>query len=160
MYGLEDFDENIARLEAEKKEIADQKQDALTNFENSGKVLITKEIADNNQERISRLEEDAAASGKTLTEFLARVKVLSMRVAEEYEPRLGREFLQEDKLEQLIQVFENGMAANMTEAQELVRTGKLQPTLSAFPELPPEESVEEENPADQEKIRLKKPGKT
>lgn len=52
------------------------------------------------------------------------------------------------------------MAANMTEAQELVRTGKLQPTLSAFPELPPEESVEEENPADQEKIRLKKPGKT
>ena len=160
MYGLEDFDENIARLEAEKKEIADQKQDALTNFENSGKVLITKEITDNNQERISHLEEDAAASGKTLTEFLARVKVLSMRVAEEYEPRLGREFLQEDKLEQLIQVFENGMAANMTEAQELVRTGKLQPTLSAFPELPPEESVEEENPADQEKIRLKKPGKT
>ena len=51
-----------------------------------------------------------------------------------------------------VPVFENGMAANMTEAQELVRTGKLQPTLSAFPELPPEESVEEENPADQEKM--------
>lgn len=139
MYGLERFDEEIAALEQEKGEIADQKQNALTNFENSGKVLIAKEITDNNQERISKLEEETAAASRTLTDFQAKVKMLTMKMAEKYEPLLGREFLQEDKLELLRQVFENGMAANMTEAQEMVRAGKTTPVLSAMPELPDEE---------------------
>lgn len=139
MYGLESYDEEISRLEQEKGEIADQKQSALTNFENSGKVLISKEITDNNQARISQLEQEATAARQTLNDFQGKVKVLSMKMAEKYEPLLGREFLQTDKLELLQQVFENGMAANLTEAQALVRAGKTTPTLTALPELPEEE---------------------
>jgi len=124
MYGLEKHDQEIGKLEDEKAEIAAQKQTALTNFENSGKVLITKEITDNNKERIDQLEQETEKANQILNDFQARVKILMMKVTESFEPLLGREFLNTDKIDRLLEVLERGLAANITEAQEFVRAGK------------------------------------
>ena len=124
MYDLADYDDEIAKLEAEKTDIANQKQHALTNFENTGKVLISKEIMDNNRERLEQLEADAADAAQLLGEVQAKVKAQTLTVTEQYEPLLGREFLQAEKIERLLEAFEVGGAANITEAQDMVRAGK------------------------------------
>ena len=124
MYGLEKHDQEIEKLEDEKAEIAAQKQTALTNFENSGRILITKEITDNNKERIDQLEQETEKANQILNDFQAQVKTLTMRVTEKFEPLLGREFLNPDKIDRLLEVLEHGFAANITEAQEFVRAGK------------------------------------
>ncbi len=123
MYGLEKFDREIQKLEQDKVDIANQKQEALTNFENSGKVLITQEITENNQERISQLESDYNHSSEQLAEYRDRQRKTAMILAERFEPLLGKEFMQEEKLDALIQAISSGQAANITEAQELVRAG-------------------------------------
>ena len=123
MYGLEKFDREIRKLERDKEEIAGQKQAALTNFENSGKVLIAQEITDNNQDRISTLENDFNYAADQLAEYRDKLRRASMTVAERFEPLLGKEFLQEEKLDALLGAIASGQAKNITEAQELVRAG-------------------------------------
>ncbi len=123
-YGLEDYDAEIYRLESEKAEVATKKQEALTTFENNGKVLLSKEIMENNQERIHQLEEDVMMAADVLSELQAQGKTLSRQITENYEPLLGREFLNTEKIDRMLVMFREGQVANITEAQELVRAGK------------------------------------
>ncbi|WP_434310085.1 hypothetical protein [Hominifimenecus sp. rT4P-3] len=123
MYGLEKFDREIEKLEEEKIGVANQKQEALTHFENTGKVLIAQEITENNHDRISKLDADFTHSSELLAEYRERLRKATMILTERYEPMLGREFLQEEKLDALLAAISSGQAANITEAQELVRAG-------------------------------------
>ena len=85
--------------------------------------MITQEITENNQERISQLESDYNHSSEQLAEYRDRQRKTAMILAERFEPLLGKEFMQEEKLDALIQAISSGQAANITEAQELVRAG-------------------------------------
>ena len=123
MYGLEKFDQEIQKLEREKEKIAGQKQTALTNFESDGQMRIAQEITDNNQERISALEQDFNYASEQMAQYREKLRRISMTVAERFEPMLGKEFLQEEKLDALLGALASGQAKNITEAQELVRAG-------------------------------------
>lgn len=143
MYGLEKFDREIRKLEEDKEAIAAQKQAALTNFETDGKVRIAQEITDNNQERISALEQNFNYASEQMAEYRDKLRRISMTIAERFEPMLGKEFLQEDKLDALLGVLSNGQAKNITEAQELVRAG----TPIALVESPAEPEADPEVPS-------------
>lgn len=148
MYGLEKFDREIRKLEEDKDEIASQKQAALTNFETDGKVRIAQEITDNNQERISALEQNFNYASEQMAEYRDKLRRISMTIAERFEPMLGKEFLQEEKLDALLSVLSNGQAKNITEAQELVRAG----TPIALVEAPAEPEPQELEPVTLEPV--------
>ena len=124
MYGLEEFDETIRRLDQEKTEITEQKTEALNTFEDNGRVLLTQEITENNRERLAELEEKGNQASRDLEKIQSRLKALSLEATEKYESLLGKEFFQEEKIDLLIEAFEVGGAVNITDAQEMVRTGK------------------------------------
>ena len=46
---------------------------------------------------------------------------MTINVTDEYESRIGREFMSPDKLEALIRIFEEEKADSLSEAQELYR---------------------------------------
>lgn len=121
LYNLEKYDKEIREIEKEIREISARKEDALYVFENNTALVLTKEIKQNSQERLNQLssrKEECEGLYKTLS---AQLKTMTINVADQYESRIGREFMSPEKLDALIKIFQEGKANSLSEAQELYR---------------------------------------
>jgi len=120
-YGLENFDEDIEKLEGEAAEIAEQKKDALLTFENSTIMLITSEIKRQYEEKISSLKADNDKVIADTAQAENKIKALTLKIASEYEPVLGKDLINLDRIESLINIIEAGNATNISEAVQFHR---------------------------------------
>jgi uncharacterized phage infection (PIP) family protein YhgE len=115
-YGLENYDEELNTLDKEQADIANQKKEALLVFENTTSRMIADEIRAKHEDGLSKMKQDYDTICAEVKKVDARVKDLSIKVAREYEPFLGKEFLTPDKLEALTNIMQAGNAANISEA--------------------------------------------
>jgi len=121
IYNLEKYDREIQEIEDEIKDIRLRKEDALHVFETDTALVLTKEIKQNNQDRIDQLSSrktDCENLSKTLSSQLKEMKI---NVADKYESRIGREFMAPDKLGALIRMLQEERAESLSEAQEMYR---------------------------------------
>lgn len=120
-YGLENFDEDLKKLDEEVAEIAQQKKDALLTFENTTIQIITSEIRRQFEEKIATLKAENEALNVKSSQADSMIKALTLKMASEYEPFIGRDLITLDRIESLINIIEAGNASNISEAVQFHR---------------------------------------
>lgn len=126
-YDLQSYDEELSKLEKEEDDILAQKKVALETFENTTKQVIGTEIRDSNEEKLSGLkaEYDTACAEAKKTED--KIKALTLKIAGEYEPLLGKDLMTLDRLEALTNIILAGNATNISEAIAFYRQNMSKP---------------------------------
>lgn len=125
-YNLERFDDDIARTEQELIEISSKKKDAINTFNQVTKIILTDEIEENDRPKLEQLQQDFSTVSKNLSGTESQIKEKTLEIADLYEPFLGKEFLDGQKLSELSSLIQSGSAANLTEAINLYRENKKQ----------------------------------
>lgn len=115
-YDLEKYDDEIACIEQELEEISAKKRDALAAFDKVTKNIISDEIAAGQRQRLQQMEQALAETSASLRSLELSLKEQGLRIAGTYEPYLGKEFLDPDRLAQLVRIIQAGTASNITEA--------------------------------------------
>ena len=115
-YGLDKYDDKLTELENELAAISEEKQDAMTVFENETKQVLTNEVNDRRlghledmKERLDVLEENMAVLDEDIQNSL-------LAVANNYGAILGKEFCTSEKVADLISLMEDGTAETISEA--------------------------------------------
>lgn len=121
LYDLEKYDDEIAQAEQELSELVSKKRDALITFENVTKNIISDEIMENNRKRLNELEASCVETAEALKKLESSIKEQNLHITDTYGPYLGNEFLKPERLTELLKLFQNGSASNLTEAMELYK---------------------------------------
>lgn len=116
IYDLKKYDDEIARLEQEIAETAAKKKDALNTFENVTKNIISDEITGSSKDKIAYLKTIYEGQEQELKELESALKTKALHVADRFEPFLGKDFLQPQKLDVLRTSIQNGTCSNLSEA--------------------------------------------
>ena len=109
-------------MEQELEDISSRKQEALYIFENETSPRLGEEIRQNNAARLQELKTRLQQTTESRKERELQLKTVVINLTDNYEAYIGKEFMTQENLELLIQIFENGEASNMTEAQAVFRT--------------------------------------
>lgn len=120
-YGLENFDEELARLDKEAQDLANQKKEALITFENSTVRIISAETRKPYDEKIAGLKADYDKIKAEMDMADEKIKALSLKIAGEYEPYIGKDLITPDNMDVLIHIIEAGNASNISEAVQFYR---------------------------------------
>lgn len=116
IYNLEKFDDEIAQLQQELKDVADQKRDAINTFESVTKNIITDEIEHNYSQRIDQLQSDYHRTQAELKDVMAQVKEKRLYITNHYGSYLGKEYMDPLKVAELCAIVQRGEASNVSEA--------------------------------------------
>ena len=120
-YGLENFDEELMKLDEEAAEIARQKKEALLTFENTTIQIITSEIRRQYEEKLTNLRTENEEINTKSAQADSMIKALTLKIASEYEPFIGKDLIAFDRIESLINIIEAGNASNISEAVQFHR---------------------------------------
>jgi|BioPla2DNA2_1021312.scaffolds.fasta_scaffold13350_5 hypothetical protein len=115
-YGLENFDTEIAKLEKKSDEIVEQKKSALLTFDNTTNLIITSEIKSRYEEKLNRLQSEHDDICAKSSQMEDKVKALTLKIASEYEPILGKDLMTLDRLDALTNILKAGNAQTVSEA--------------------------------------------
>ena len=120
-YGLENFDEDLQKLDNEVADTAKQKKEALLTFENTTIQIITTEIRKQYEEKIENLKTENEAVVAKTAQAENKIKALTLKIASEYEPIIGKDLITLDRVESLISIIAAGNASNISEAIQFYR---------------------------------------
>lgn len=126
IYNLEKFDDEISCVEQELFQISKKKKEALVSFENVTKNIIADEIQGSRKSQLEQLESQLQETENALLSLEKAIKDQNIYITDIYGPYLGKEFLEPDKLEELSKLISDGVAANITEAIEIVNRRKIE----------------------------------
>lgn len=117
-YDLASFDDELAHISQNIQEATAKKQEALNNFENVTKNILTDELTQNARPRIEQLTSSHAVTLRTLQEISAERQKQTLCLVDQYEVYLGKEFMTEERLSALQKIMETGTVTNLSEAME------------------------------------------
>lgn len=120
-YGLEEFDKEIEKLDREGITIENQKKEALITFENTTSQIIAKEIRGLHEDRLNSLRSELGKAREEASKADEKVKALSIKIANEYEPFLGKDLMTLDRIDSLINIIQAGNASTVSEAVAFYR---------------------------------------
>lgn len=123
IYNLEKYDDEIACASQELSEIAERKKDAVSNFENVTRTIISDEIEGSRREEMLALEEEIKELSAQLHSLEDSIRDQNIHITDTFGPYLGNEFLEPDRLSELSKLIQSGSAANITEAITLYKAG-------------------------------------
>lgn len=123
LYDLEKYDDEIACASQELSEIAEQKKEAVSNFENVTRTIISDEIEGSRREEIRTLEEEIRELSAQLHSLEDSIRDQNIHITDTFGPYLGNEFLEPDRLSELSRLIQSGSASNITEAIALYKAG-------------------------------------
>lgn len=123
LYDLEKYDDEIACASQELSEIAERKKDAVSNFENVTRTIISDEIEGSRREEMLALEEEIKELSAQLHSLEDSIRDQNIHITDTFGPYLGNEFLEPDRLSELSKLIQSGSAANITEAITLYKAG-------------------------------------
>lgn len=115
-YGLDKYDDRLAELEEELKDISSEKQDAMTAFENETKQLLTDEVNDRRLSKLERMKDDVEILEDNMAVLEEDIKASTIAVANNYGAILGKDFCTPTKVADLISLMEDGTADTVSEA--------------------------------------------
>jgi hypothetical protein len=120
-YGLENFDDELAKLDSEAADIAEQKKEAILTFENTTVQVITAEIRKQYDDKILGLKTEYDKIKTEVLQTNEKVKALTLGMASEYEPFIGKDLITIERLDSLINIIEAGNAGNISEAVQFYK---------------------------------------
>lgn len=115
-YNLQNFDEELVKSEQEITDITTQKKEALETFDHSTKDVISAEIQGAYAKKLSGLKAEYEKTCKEVKITEDRIKALTIKIASEYEPLIGKELISVEQLESLINIISAGNASTISEA--------------------------------------------
>ncbi len=115
-YGLENFDQELSKLDQEEADIAGQKKEALTVFDNTTSQLLAGEIKSRYEEKLTALTSEYNKAMEEVTSAQNKIKALTIKIANEYEPFIGKDLMKVDRLETLTNIIMAGNATTISEA--------------------------------------------
>ncbi len=124
IYNLGKYDKEIFKIESELSELAKRKQEALGVFENQTKEALEQEIFENNRAKLESLSgqlKQVTAAGRELG---SSIQKRTIAFTDEYGPYIGQEFMNQDRLDKLIDILNQGLASSLTEAQQVYKNVK------------------------------------
>ncbi len=124
VYNLGSYDRDIASIEKELDEIAGRKQEALGVFENQTQKELQTEILENNREKLENMARQLNQVSASSRELSDSVQKKTIAFTDEYGPYIGQEFMQQEKLDKLIDILNQGLASSLTEAQQIYKNVK------------------------------------
>ena len=124
-YNLDSYNYEIARLEAEIEDVAKRKQENLNTFEAATKKVIADEIMENNKDRILKIQDGYQKLHLQLIDADKQLRAQTMQITANYEPYLGRDFLDSGRVDSLIELVDSGKASTITEAITVYRESKI-----------------------------------
>lgn len=120
-YDLEEYNQELTKLNAKIAELAKDKTEALSVFEAATTQQITEEIKASYQKDLVSLQDNYNQAHEEGSQLRDSIKNISLSLSNQYETYLGREFLTEEKLNQLIQIIEQKQAATIGEALAIAK---------------------------------------
>ncbi|MBR2737956.1 MAG: hypothetical protein IKD88_04520 [Lachnospiraceae bacterium] len=123
-YDLEEFDANLEKMRSDLDEIMARRSEALQNFEEVTKQVITDEITDNGREKLQDLEVRLESAKYRRTEAQDEARDASLGFTDVYGPYIDRAFWNEADLDALTALVENGEARSVIDAQTILRASK------------------------------------
>ena len=115
-YNLEAYDEKLSVLEKEAQTIGKEKQKALKTFESETVSMITDEIKNRKMPQIENLRQEK----QELEDALSKQERLYDNKVDEIETtyisHLGQDLCRKDRLQELLQIMEDGRAQTVSEA--------------------------------------------
>lgn len=114
-YELGEFDDRIAQLQSELDAIANQKQDALKEFEQHTKTVITDEIQGRRQGKVDELKQQCAEAEDAHSQTEAQMKAASLNIADRYAKYLGKNICKEETLNDIINIMETEQVDTISE---------------------------------------------
>ncbi len=120
-YDLEKFDAAINELEAEVKRSMTEKQEALTAFEETTKNMLIEEITGRYQQNLTLLRAKREETDRSLKEADSLVKDINKHITANYEAFLGKDYVTERALQDMIVLMEEKGASTVAEALALYK---------------------------------------
>ncbi len=124
VYNLGKYDKEISKIEAELGELAKKKQEALAVFENQTREALEQEIFENSRAKLESLSGQLNQVTGANQEMGNSIQQKTIAFTDEYGPYIGQEFMNQDKLDKLIDILNQGMASSLTEAQQIYKNVK------------------------------------
>ncbi len=115
-YDLEKYDKRLQELDEEAKQIGDDKQAALTEFEQKSKNLVVEEIENRRGPKVDEMKEMLKQLTKESAELEKVVKQQSLDYTQNYEKYLGASLSKAEGLADLISIMAEGDTKTVGEA--------------------------------------------
>lgn len=115
-YGLDKYDDKLAELEEELNQISQEKQDAMTVFENETKQLLTNEVNDRRLGKLEQMKDNIEAMEEHMAVLDEDIQNSALAIANNYGAILGKDFCTPAKVADLISLMEDGTADTVSEA--------------------------------------------
>ena len=116
VYNLQKYDAKIDALEKDGDNISDQKLAALNQFENNTRQVIEDEIRERRNGKLQNYRTEVQKLENQVASLEDAISKLEMEITDKYEQFLGKKFLDEEKLSDLIAIMEDGSAKTVSGA--------------------------------------------
>ncbi len=120
MYGLEDFDSEIARAEEEVESLEANKAEALLNFDNQTAAAIRAEIERENMPVIEEIEAEARELKQSCAAKQAEASAATNGLTNNYIATLGAKNATPEKIDSMIALINDGKASTIMQALDII----------------------------------------
>ena len=118
-YGLEDYNAQIDDIKLQLDDLAAKRVEALKVFDESTKQAVTDEIKNTHQAEVDAYKSRLSGVITDLSGIRDYIKQRRLYIAENYEVFLGKEYVDADKLKNLVDISEKNPNATIAEVIEL-----------------------------------------
>ena len=120
-YNLAEYDFNISETEKDLEDTNIKRKEAINNFDNSTRHIIADEILTAAKPKIDELDSRRIIISTAIKRVSKELKDKNIYISENYEVYLGREFLDEEKIDALANIMDKAIVTNLREAIEEYR---------------------------------------
>jgi hypothetical protein len=120
-YGLESFTGEIEELENDLKSVAEEKKEAMVEFETKTISIIEAGIRADKKEEMESLKASHAQIYNEQKKAEEKVKLYSLEITNNYEKFIGKDFMSVAKIDKLIEIIQSGQANIISEAIAISR---------------------------------------
>ena len=117
-YNLAEYDFNISEAEKDLNDINTKRKEAIKNFDSSTRHIIADEILTAAKPKIDELDSRRSIISSAINKVSKELKDKNIYISENYEVYLGREFLDEEKIDALADIMDKAIVTNLREAIE------------------------------------------
>jgi len=129
-YHLEEYDDELSRLNQERNEVIAQKQNALHSFETVNQNIIRDEMENTEKERLTTLKEQWQQASQERNSLEGKAQELQISITQKFEQFIGKKHLNEEDLHRMIQFLQEGQCKSLTEAVLKLEAPEVEPVLA------------------------------
>jgi len=121
MYGLDSYDSKIQEVNQNIADIENRKVTAIKDFETFTKSNIIMEVENQYRNKRDSLTKDLTKTNTEMEQIDSMIKEQRANLSTNYEPYLGKEFMNVKKLEELVHIMKSGKAETISNAISVYR---------------------------------------